>query len=389
MSGKRIILKPGREKSLHRHHPWVFSGAVSASTGRPADGDWVDVCDAEGNFLAGGHFQPGSITVRVIKDSPGEADTAFWTHSLQRAADRRKAIIQQEKTSVFRLVHGEGDYLPGLIIDIYNDVAVVQAHSTGMLKALPEIARCLQGLDFPNVKAVYNKSAATVHSADHVADGFVVGSGDEEVVVKENGLLFHVNFVKGQKTGFFIDQRDNRDLLRSLSAGKSVCNLFSYTGGFSVYALAGGAAETVSIDASKHALELAEANVQRNGFTNHRTECMDILRDFRNDSNVYDIIVVDPPAFAKQLSQRTRAMKAYSRLNADVLEKVKPGGLVLTFSCSQAVGTADFRSAIYSASLAAGKKVRIIKQLTQAPDHAVNIFHPEGEYLKGLVLMVE
>jgi len=236
---------------------------------------------------------------------------------------------------------------------------------------------------------VYNKSSSTVHSAVAVTDDFISGSGEEEVHVKENGLLFNVNFARGQKTGFFIDQRDNRQLLRSMSAGKTVCNLFSYTGGFSVYALAGGATKVLSIDASKHALELAEQNVKLNGFAGHRCECMDILRDFKNDTQFYDIIIVDPPAFAKQLSQRTRAMKAYSRLNADVLEKVVPGGLVFTFSCSQAVSTTDFRSAIYSASLAAGKKVRIIKQLTQAPDHAVNIFHPEGEYLKGLVLMVE
>jgi 23S rRNA (cytosine1962-C5)-methyltransferase len=391
MNAKRVILKPGKDKPLLRNHPWIFSGAVSKTVGNPADGDFVEVYDCENSFLAAGHYQPGSIVVRIIKYSPGIPDEEYWTKMLENAAARRKEIIDVSETNVFRLVHGEGDYLPGLIVDVYNDVAVVQAHSAGMFRSVSEIAKALAELKFPQIKAVYNKSRNTYTGAagSDSADGFVSGESSPEIIVKENGLLFHVNIAEGQKTGFFIDQRVHRQLLRYYAKGKSVCNLFSYTGGFSVYAMAGGATEVVSVDSSKSALEMAGRNAELNGFTTHSTLQMDISKDFGKSDRKYDIVIVDPPAYAKQLSQRNNAMKAYARLNADVMTKITHGGIIFTFSCSQAVSFEDFRSAIFSASLTAGKKVRILQRLTQPPDHAVSIFHPEGEYLKGLVLMVE
>ena len=391
MSVKKVILKPGKEKALLRNHPWIFSGAVKYSEGDPADGDFVEVYDNENNFLAAGHYQPGSIVVRIIKYSPGIPDDEFWTKMLENAAARRKEIIDVSNTNVFRLVHGEGDYLPGLIVDIYKDVAVLQAHSAGMFRSMNEIAKALSELKFPQIKAVYNKSRNTFsgNGLNESADCFISGESSPEIAVKENGLLFNVNIAEGQKTGFFIDQRENRQLLRNYAKGKTVCNLFSYTGGFSVYALAGGATEVVSIDSSKSALEMAGTNAGLNGFTTHSTLQMDISKDFGKSDRKYDLIIVDPPAYAKQLSQRNNAMKAYARLNADVMTKITHGGIIFTFSCSQAVNFEDFRSAIFSAALTAGKKVRILQRLTQPPDHAVSIFHPEGEYLKGLVLMVE
>lgn len=388
---KKIILKPGKEKPLLRHHPWIFSGAVKSIEGNPGEGDYVLVCDSSGEFLAGGHFQNSSIAVRIISDSDKLPDRTFWKNKLESAALRRKGLFDLKQTNAFRLVHGEGDYLPGVIIDIYDNIAVVQAHSAGMYRSLNDIANALSELDFPKLNAVYNKSSQTVpgNSGIIISDGFLAGKGEDSVVVKENGLSFFVNFAEGQKTGFFLDQRENRKLLGTLAGGKRVCNLFSYTGGFSVYAMAGGAKETISIDSSRPALEMAARNAEINGFPGHSTMQMDILKGFGKTDNEYDIIIVDPPAFAKQLSQRSHAMQAYARLNADVMTKIADGGMIFTFSCSQAVNSDDFRSAIYSASLNAGKKVRVLHRLTQPPDHAVNVFHPEGEYLKGLVLMVE
>ncbi|PKP18273.1 MAG: RlmI/RlmK family 23S rRNA methyltransferase [Bacteroidetes bacterium HGW-Bacteroidetes-21] len=386
-----LILKPGKEKSLQRFHPWVFSGAVSKTKGNPEEGDLVKVFAADGRFLATGHYQPDSIYVRILSFEDIEINREFWFNRLNNALQSRLTFIDCDNTNVFRLIHGEGDYLPGLIVDIYSDVAVIQAHSVGMYRAMPEIAEVLMTLPGLRISSVYNKSTSTVPSRwkDKASDGFLIGSSPMPVVVTENGLKFNVNPVLGQKTGFFIDQRENRALLATYAKGKRVANLFSYTGGFSVYAMAAGATEVFSVDASQPALELAGENAALNDFSKqHVALNMDIVRQTSELPGTFDIMVVDPPAFAKHTGHRTNAIKAYARLNAAVMEKMNPGGLMFTFSCSQAVSRDDFRSAIYSAALQAGKQVRILHMVTQGPDHPVNIFHPEGEYLKGLVVQV-
>ena len=395
----KIVLKPHREESLLRFHPWVFSGAVAQIVGHPAEGDLVSVCSADGKLLCCGHYQIGSIAVRVLSFDEDPTQPDFWLRMLTRAYKLREAygLALSESTNCYRLVHGEGDGLPGLIIDYYNGVCVLQAHSVGMFRAKAAIAEALQKLYGERLKAVYDKSSGTapfkaglelIDGYLYKADGFEV---DEEAVL-ENGKKFLVNWCEGQKTGFFLDQRENRFRVGQLAAGRRVLNLFCYTGGFSIYALAGGAVRVDSVDSSKRAMEMVDRNVALNGFTpeQHTSYCTDAIEFVKNvPDGAYDLMIVDPPAFAKHRGALNNALRAYQRLNAAAISKVAPGGLVFTFSCSQVVDKEAFALAVFSAAAQTGRSVRILDRLNQPSDHSVNIYHPEGEYLKGLLLYVE
>lgn len=399
----KLILRRGKEQSLKRFHPWVFSGAIERVVGEPENGEVVKVYSGDREFLAVGHYQKGSIMVRVLSFTEREIDAAFWRESIGNALAARKALglVGNPATTCYRLVHGEGDFLPGLIIDIYGTVAVVQTHSAGMHAVRGNIAEALQELYGPSLTAIYSKSTSLAEyegensylyrssepvSAGSISGGSISGYCGE---VLENGCRFHVDWEKGQKTGFFLDQRENRELVRRYAAGKDVLNLFCYTGGFSVYAMAGGAKGVVSVDSSGYAAEAAAENLRLNGFSGECvcTDAIEYLRDLEGDR--FDLMIVDPPAFAKHLSAKQNALRAYKKLNALAIEKVRRGGLIFTFSCSQVVDKFDFVLAVFSAAALAGRKVRIIHRLTQPADHPVNIYHPEGEYLKGLVLYVE
>ena len=395
----KIILKPRREESLLRFHPWVFSGAVAQIVGHPAEGDLVSVCSADGKLLCCGHYQIGSIAVRVLSfdEDPTQAD--FWLRMLTRAYKLREAygLTTSETTNCYRLVHGEGDGLPGLIIDYYNGVCVLQAHSVGMFRAKAAIAAALQELYGPSLKAVYDKSSGTApfKAGLELIDGYLYkadGFDTDEQAVLENGNKFLVNWCEGQKTGFFLDQRENRFRVGQLAAGRRVLNLFCYTGGFSIYALAGGATHVDSVDSSKRAMEMVDRNVALNGFTpeQHTSYCTDAIEFVKNvPDGAYDLMIVDPPAFAKHRGALKNALRAYQRLNAAAIAKVAPGGFVFTFSCSQVVDKEAFALAVFSAAAETGRSVRILDRLNQPADHSVNIYHPEGEYLKGLLLYVE
>ncbi len=395
----KIILKPRREESLLRFHPWVFSGAVAQIVGHPAEGDLVSVCSADGKLLCCGHYQIGSIAVRVLSfdEDPTQAD--FWLRMLTRAYKLREAygLTTSETTNCYRLVHGEGDGLPGLIIDYYNGVCVLQAHSVGMFRAKAAIAAALQELYGPTLKAVYDKSSGTApfKAGLELIDGYLYkadGFDTDEQAVLENGNKFLVNWCEGQKTGFFLDQRENRFRVGQLAAGRRVLNLFCYTGGFSIYALAGGATHVDSVDSSKRAMEMVDRNVALNGFTpeQHTSYCTDAIEFVKNvPDGAYDLMIVDPPAFAKHRGALKNALRAYQRLNAAAIAKVAPGGFVFTFSCSQVVDKEAFALAVFSAAAETGRSVRILDRLNQPADHSVNIYHPEGEYLKGLLLYVE
>ena len=392
-------MKPHREESLLRFHPWVFSGAVAQIVGHPAEGDLVSVCSADGKLLCCGHYQIGSIAVRVLSFDEDPTQPDFWLRMLTRAYKLREAygLALSECTNCYRLVHGEGDGLPGLIIDYYNGVCVLQAHSVGMFRAKAAIAEALQKLYGERLKAVYDKSSGTapfkaglelIDGYLYKADGFEV---DEEAVL-ENGKKFLVNWCEGQKTGFFLDQRENRFRVGQLAAGRRVLNLFCYTGGFSIYALAGGAVHVDSVDSSKRAMEMVDRNVALNGFTpeQHTSYCTDAIEFVKNvPDGAYDLMIVDPPAFAKHRGALKNALRAYQRLNAAAIAKVAPGGFVFTFSCSQVVDKEAFALAVFSAAAETGRSVRILDRLNQPADHSVNIYHPEGEYLKGLLLYVE
>jgi 23S rRNA (cytosine1962-C5)-methyltransferase len=404
----QLFLKRGREASLQRFHPWIFSGAVARCDGRPADGDLVEVRAHDGTFLALGHYQAGSITVRVLSFRPCPIDAAFWDTALRRAHALRRAVIPPAGTTAYRLVHGEGDNLPGLVIDIYGNTAVLQAHTTGMFRARHAIAAALREILGTQLTAIYDKSAATLGGNSdstlsgndnrtlpgeaHSADGYLYRSGTPERIITEHGYRFTVDWEAGQKTGFFLDQRDNRRLLAHYAAGRAVLNLFCYTGAFSVYALGGGAARVDGVDSSQRAVECAQKNVALNFAPTapHAVVAADAF-DFLHHAPAaaYDLMVLDPPAFAKHRSALHNALQAYKRLNAAAFARIAPGGTVFTFSCSQVVSRTDFRNAIFSAAAIAGRPVRILHQLSQPADHPVNIFHPEGEYLKGLVLKVE
>ncbi|ALD22207.1 class I SAM-dependent rRNA methyltransferase [Hymenobacter sp. DG25A] len=392
-----LTLKPGKDQSLRRLHPWVFSGAIARMQGEVVEGEVVSVLAANGELLGVGHYAPGSIAVRML-DFGTEAqlpDAAFWEQKLRNAYQLRQrlGLTGTGNTNVYRLIHAEGDGLPGLIIDVYGDTAVVQAHSAGMYKARPLIAAALQVVLGENLRAIYDKSAETVpaKAAPDAQNGYLLGeSTGQEHVVEENGHRFAVDWETGQKTGFFIDQRDNRALLARYAPGRRVLNTFCYTGGFSVYALQAGAELVHSVDSSKKAIELTNRNAELSGLQEkHEAYAQDVFSFLKDRHNQYDLIVLDPPAFAKHLSARHNALMGYKRLNVAGIKQIAPGGLLFTFSCSQVVSMELFEGAIMAAAIEAGRPARILHRLTQPADHPVSLFHPEGEYLKGLVLAVD
>ena len=395
----KVYLRRGRDESVRRFHPWVFSGAIASVTGSPAEGDIVAVYSAEGDLLAYGHWQIGSIAVRILSYDDDVLRPGFFERMIRRSYEVRVAagLIPAEETTCYRLVHGEGDSLPGLIIDWYDGICVMQAHSVGMFRARKQISDALQAIFGDALKAVYDKSSGTapfkaglelIDGYLYKAEGFTADSAE----VLENGCKFLVDWTGGQKTGFFLDQRDNRSLVGKLSRGRRVLNLFCYTGGFSIYALKGGALHVDSVDSSARAMDMVEKNVLLNGFgaDSHTGYCTDAI-DFVKAApqGKYDLIIVDPPAFAKHRGALQNALRAYRRLNAAAIRAVAPGGLVFTFSCSQVVDKEAFALAVFSAAAETGRSVRILDRLGQGADHAVNIYHPEGEYLKGLLLYVE
>ncbi len=395
MAYKKVYLKPGKEESLKRFHPWVFSGAIARIEGEPEEGEIVDVFTSKKEFIACGHYQVGSIAVRVLSFTQQEIDRDFWRQKLQVAKDLRVALglIGNPENNTYRLVHGEGDNLPGLIIDVYDHTAVVQAHSAGMHVFRMEIAEALSEVMGDIVQNIYYKSETTLpFKADLLAreNGFIKG-GSPENVAMENGLKFHVDWLKGQKTGFFVDQRENRHLLERYSKGRNVLNMFCYTGGFSFYAMRGGANLVHSVDSSAKAIDLTNENVQLNfpGDPRHQAFAEDAFKYLDRMGDQYDLIILDPPAFAKHRDAVRNALRGYTKLNAKAFEKIRPGGILFTFSCSQVVNKDNFRNAVFTAAAQSGRSVRILHQLTQPGDHPVNIYHPEGEYLKGLVLYVE
>lgn len=391
----KIYLKKGKEESLKRFHPWIFSGAIARIEGKPAEGEIVSVYTDQSEFIAIGHYQVGSITVRVLTFKEEPIDAAFWEERLATAFQMRKALrlVRGEENNAYRLVHGEGDNLPGLIIDVYGKTAVIQAHSAGMHLDRQHVAQALIKVTEGHIQHIYYKSETTLpFKAELLAreNGFLYGGSDENTAV-ENGLKFHVDWLKGQKTGFFIDQRENRALLEHYAKGRNVLNMFCYTGGFSFYAMRGGAQKVHSVDSSAKAIALTEQNVQLN-FPNdarHQAFAEDAFKYLETAGDGYDLIILDPPAFAKHRDALRNALRGYTKLNAKAFEKIKPGGILFTFSCSQVVSKQDFRSAVFTAAAQAGRTVSILHQLTQPADHPINIFHPEGEYLKGLVLYVK
>lgn len=389
-----VTLKPGKEQSLNRFHPWIFSGAIKFISQELEEGELVRVVSARQDFLAIGHYQIGSIAVRVVSFEDVEINAAFWEKKLSEALNLRRALglPGSEHTNVFRLIHGEGDGMPGLIVDFYNGTAVYQAHSVGMYHIRHELATLLKKLMGDLLVAVYDKSDKTLpFKADiQPENGYLLGAS-EPCIVKEYGLAYQVDWVEGQKTGFFIDQRENRKLVEQFSKGRDVLNMFCYSGGFSFFAMQGGANLVHSVDASAKAIELTRQNVALNFKDDPRHEAFvadafDFMRDMKNR---YDLIVLDPPAFAKHRGALRQALQAYKRINAKAFEQIRPGGILFTFSCSQVVSKDQFREAVFSGAAITGRKVRILHQLHQPADHPVNIYHPEGEYLKGLVLYVD
>jgi len=401
---KKIILRKGKEESLGRFHPWIFSGAIHHTEGSAAleEGDIVEVLASDGRFLAIGHWQIGSIAVRVLTFKRQRIDQTFWQKRLAAALDVRRTIgvAGREDNDIYRLVHGEGDNLPGLVIDIYGSMAVLQAHSVGMHVCRNELAAALREVMGESLKAIYYKSETTLPFKAQLGqeNGFLWGESNDDVA-RENGLAFHIDWLKGQKTGFFVDQRDNRALVERYAKGRKVLNMFCYTGGFSVYAMRGGAELVHSVDSSAKAIELVDANMELNfpGDKRHEAFAEDAFKfmdEMVNDEMpdgkcLYDLIILDPPAFAKHKDALHNALRGYTKLNAKAFEKIQPGGILFTFSCSQAVNKDQFRTAVFTAAAIARRKVRILHQLHQPADHPVNIYHPEGEYLKGLVLYVE
>lgn len=391
-----IILKPKKEESLLRFHPWVFSGAIQNIEGKPTEGELVEVLDNRRNFLAFGHFQIGSIAVRVVSFDKIEINQNFWNLRIEQAYLMRKSIgLVAENNNTYRLIHGEGDSLPGLIVDVYGDTAVMQAHSIGIHEIREKLAHAIVE-KVPQVKNVYYKSESTLpfKAAIEPEDGYLIGHDTKSYIAVENDLKFQVDWLLGQKTGFFIDQRENRSLLERYAKGKSVLNMFCYTGGFSVYAMRGGATLVHSVDSSAKAIELTDKNLELNypGDSRHSAFAEDAFKYLNNLHTLeqqYDLIILDPPAFAKHRDALRNALKGYKRLNAKAFEQIKPGGIIFTFSCSQVVSKDQFRLAVFSAAAESKRNVRILHQLSQPADHPINIYHPEGEYLKGLVLWVE
>lgn len=389
-----FFLKPGKEQALKRFHPWVFSGAISKADGKPQEGDLVNVFAANGEFLAMGHCQIGSITVRILSFEPAEANYDFWKSKIQKAWNLRKSLglTDNPETNVFRLVHAEGDGLPGLVIDFYNGTAVIQTHTVGMFLVREMLVEALKEVLGDMLKAVYDKSEKSLpYKAEVLSeDGYLFGEGAGKEVA-EHGLRFKVDWAEGQKTGFFIDQRENRRLVQQFAKNRDVLNMFCYTGGFSFYAMKGGARLVHSVDSSAKAIELTQQNVELNfeGDTRHEAFAADAFEFMRDIKDKYDLIILDPPAFAKHRDAVQQALQAYKRINTRAFEQIRSGGIVFTFSCSQVVSKEKFREAVFSAAAISGRNVRVLHQLTQPADHPVNIYHPEGEYLKGLVLFVE
>lgn len=391
---KNLYLRKGKEESLKRFHPWIFSGAVHHIDGEPEEGEVVRVLTSEGDFMAVGHWQIGSIAVRVLSFEDCTVDAAFWERRLQVAYQLRRTVglAGRVENDIYRLVYGEGDGLSGLVVDVYGPTAVMQAHSVGMHVSRMEIAKAIVKVTDGDIKNVYYKSETTLPFKAGLGqeNGFIIGGSTENVAV-ENGLKFHIDWLKGQKTGFFVDQRDNRSLLEHYAHGRSVLNMFCYTGGFSVYAMRGGAELVHSVDSSAKAVDLTNANIALNFPDDKRHEAYaeDAFKYLDTMENRYDLIVLDPPAFAKHRDALRQALKGYSRLNAKAFEKIKSGGLLFTFSCSQVVSKEHFRTAVFTAAAQSKRRVRILHQLHQPVDHPIDIYHPEGEYLKGLVLYVE
>lgn len=391
---KQIYLKRGKEDSLKRFHPWVFSGAIHHADEGIEEGEVVRVITSEGDFIAVGHYQIGSIAVRVLSFRDVPVDAAFWESRLRSAFGLRVAmgIADNPTNNTYRLVHGEGDCLPGLVVDVYGRTAVMQAHSVGMHVCRREVAQAIVGVTGGRIDNIYYKSETTLPFKADLGqeNGFIIGGSDDNTAM-ENGLRFHVDWLKGQKTGFFVDQRENRALLERYAHGRKVLNMFCYTGGFSFYAMRGGASLVHSVDSSAKAIELTRRNVSLNfpDDARHEAFCEDAFKYLDEAGSLYDLIILDPPAFAKHRGAIRNALKGYCRLNAKAFEKIQSGGILFTFSCSQVITKDNFRNAVFTAAAMSGRKVRILHQLHQPADHPVNIYHPEGEYLKGLVLYVE
>jgi 23S rRNA (cytosine1962-C5)-methyltransferase len=393
MSLKRLTLKPGKDQSLRRYHPWVFSGAIEKMSCFPEEGECVAVFSDNNECLGIGHYQSGSIAVRIIHFGYAEPSQGFWQEKVNKALQLRTdlGLYDDPQTSVFRLVNAEGDGFPGLIADYYNGSVVLQAHSAGMCRIIAGLSEAIKEVLGERLKGIYDKTPAELKARagiDRVTN-HLAGELDE-TIVKEYGCSFRVNWVGGQKTGFFIDQRENRKLLEYYSSGRKVLNMFAYTGGFSVYALRGGAERVETVDSSRKAVDLARENIELNfpGDSRSISVCSEVYDYFNTLAGRYDIIVLDPPAFAKSRKSRNNALQAYRRLNAKALDYIEPGGLIFTFSCSQVVGVEDFRQAVFSAAIQSGREISILHHLSQPADHPVSIYHPEGGYLKGLVLRV-
>jgi len=391
---KKIILKSGKDQSLRRYHPWVFSGAIKKMEGNPAEGEVVRVYDNKDEFLGMGHYQKSSIAVRVFSFTEVNPDESFWTGKIENALHYRQnvGLINSVHTNVFRLIHAEGDGLPGLIADYYDGILVVQFHSVGMFLMRELLVRAFKKVLGTGLRGVFDKSGKTLpFKADSKsADGWIMGEGKTSLV-KENNHLFRVDWESGQKTGFFIDQRESRKLVEQYAQGRKVLNMFGYTGSFSVYALSGGAISVDTVDSSAGAIRLTDENVGLNfkEDTRHKGIVADAFKYLEQNPPEYDLIILDPPAFAKHQKVLHQALQGYKRLNAKAIENISPGGILFTFSCSQAVSRENFRKSVFVAAANSGRNVRILHQLSQPVDHPVNIYHPEGEYLKGLVLYVE
>lgn len=390
---KFIKLKPGKEGPLKRFHPWVFSGAIQQQSKDLVDGDWVEVLDFKNIFLGIGHFHFGSISVKVISFTPIESIENLWKEKIQNAKNLRESLPIVD-TNAYRLIHGEGDACPGLIIDFYNGVFVIQAHSIGIHKNIELIKEAiLKVFGKKNVIAIYDKSKETLPTeyASGISNNYLVGSADVPFSVKENGIKFAINWVTGQKTGFFLDQRDNRELLARFAKGKDVLNTFCYSGGFSLYALQAGANKVISLDASAKAIDLVKENIQLNHFEkfNHEAIVGETLPFLRQNNELFDIIVLDPPAFAKSLNTKHKALQGYQRINELAMQQIKPNGLLFTFSCSQVITRDLFYNMLVASAIQCGREIQVIHQMNQGADHPVNIYHPESHYLKGFVLRIK
>lgn len=386
-----IQLKPGKDAPVKRFHPWVFSGAIAKQSPNLQDGDWVSVFSSRDEFLGTGHYHNGSIAVKIISFQEIESKSTFWEKRIQNAWDLR-ALLPLEKTNVFRLIHGEGDGCPGLIMDLYKDVLVFQAHTIGMHRDRDEIVEAIKQVLGKKIKAIYDKSRETLPTeyAQNCTNGYVFGEVAVPYNVKENGISFSINWITGQKTGFFIDQRENRALLAKYAKGKSVLNTFCYSGGFSLYALKAGAASVISLDASAKAIDLVKANIELNKMQELQHDAIvgETLPYLKANEDDFDIIVLDPPAFAKSMNAKHKALQGYQKINELALKKIKKNGLLFTYSCSQVITRDLFYNMLVAAGIAVGREIQVIHQMTQSPDHPINLFHPESNYLKGFVLKV-